>query len=161
MHISKLVYNFRKLRKINVFDLKSSHLFDDFLVTQWHFMGICKCFFIIRVYKVISSTFSERRNSLNMLKSLFYPLINNIYLQLLTNYHFWPKRLLKRWLNLNLKTSVGYTRVLRYAIKKFIQEKNACNSKVNTGLSVQDDQKILKVHYWPMTITFRMLHRRT
>ena len=36
----------------------------------------------------ISSTFSERRNSLNMLKSVIYPLINNIYLQLLTNYHF-------------------------------------------------------------------------
>ena len=152
MLISKLVYNFWKLRKINVFELKSSHLFDDFLVTQWHFMGICKCFFIIRVYKAISSTFSERLYFLNMLKSVFYPLINNIYLQLLTNYHFWPKKLTKRWLNLNLKTLIflNFRRLstsFEICNQKVYSIKNACNSKVNTGLSVQDDQKILKVHY--------------
>ena len=115
------MYNFRKLRKINVFELKSSHLFDDFLFTLWHFMGICKCFFITRVNKAISSTFSARRNSLNMHKSVSYPLINNICLQLHTNYHFWPKKLLKRWLNLNLKSLIRLESYVRYRALRLLQ----------------------------------------
>ena len=151
MHISKLMYNLRKLRKINVFKLKFSHLFDDFLVPQGHFMRICKCFFIYRVYIAISSTFWEKINSWNMLKNVFYPLIFNIYLQLLPNYDFWPKKLTKRWLSLSLKTQIflNFRRLstsFEICNQKVCSSKNACNSKVNTGLSVQDDQKILKVH---------------
>ena len=153
MHISKLVDNLRKLRKINVFKHKFSHLFDDFLVPQGHFMRIWKCFFIDRVYIAISSTFWEKLNSWSMPKNVFYPLIFNIYLQLLPNYDFWPKKLTKRWLSLSLKTQIflNFGRLstsFEICNQKVYSSKNACNSKVNTGLSVQDDQKILKVHYY-------------
>ena len=74
------------------------------------------------------------------------------HLQILIKCPFGTKRSSKRWLNLSLKTSkfLNFQRLhtsFEICNKKVYSSKNACNSKVNTGLSVQYDQKILKLHY--------------
>ena len=47
--------NFRKLRKINVFELKSSHLFDDFLLHSdilWGFVSVSSLLEYIKQFQV-------------------------------------------------------------------------------------------------------------
>ena len=74
------------------------------------------------------------------------------HLQILIKCPCGTKKSSKRWLNLSLKTLIflNFWRLstsFEICNQKVYSSKNACNSKVNTGLSVQGNQKILKVHY--------------
>ena len=74
------------------------------------------------------------------------------HLQIPIKCHCVTKKSSKRWLDLSSKTLIFlkfrklYTS-FEICNQKVYFSKNACNSKVNKGLCVQDDQKILKVYY--------------
>ena len=75
------------------------------------------------------------------------------HLQIPIKCHYVTKKSSKRWLDLSSKTLIflnfrKLSTSFEICNQKVYSSKNACNSKINTGLSVQGDQKILKVHYY-------------